>query len=145
MNSDLFLAALGFVWLVLNFLWEHREAIAVLIALSLLTGILDDTSNIATAIADEGKALRNELDNVISRLRSVLSHGIGDLKDSSDRLHADLLRLEEEIKALRSQSNDDLARIRKSLARLQVEIESWRADAWRSERKENGPNNSDKE
>jgi len=137
MNSDLFLAALGFVWLVLNFLWEHREAIAVLIALSLLTGILDDTSNIATAIADEGKALRNELDNVISRLRSVLSHGIGDLKDSSDRLHADLLHLEEEIKSLRSQSSDDLARIRKSLTRLQVEIESWRADAWRSERKEN--------
>src|SRR5271168_2519173 len=102
MNSDLALAVLGFVLLVLNFLWEHREAIAVLIALSLLTGILDDTSNIASAIADEGKALRDELDNLATSFNfDELNHSIGKLSDKEDRLHADLLRLEEEIKALR--------------------------------------------
>lgn len=130
------LGLLNLSWLFLGILWEHRAAVATTIVLALLVGILNNTSITASIASSEGKALRDELERLCKELTGSLTGSLDDIDENGDRLHDDLVRLEEEIKALRSQSADDVARIRKSLARLQVEIESWRADAWRSEHKE---------
>jgi len=46
-DSDLLAMLFGFVLLALGFLWEHRHAVATLIALALLTDIMNNLQAIA--------------------------------------------------------------------------------------------------
>jgi RNA binding exosome subunit len=141
MNGDtitvLLLGLVNLLWLLLSILWEHRAGVFAVIVLLLLSGIHGNTAYVASVAADEGKALRDELERLIESLGSKLTDSLNELDENADRLHDAVIRLEEELKTLRSQSSDDVARLRKSLVRLQVEIESWRADAWRSRHEEN--------
>lgn len=140
MNSDAqtLYVLLAILQLILGFLWENREGIITLIVLILLVGILINTTNTARTSAGESEALR-DLNRLIREWRRTLTDELAGLHDNDDEdsLHDVAVRLEEEIKSLHSESHNDAERLRKAVVRLQVEIESWRADAWRLRHKEN--------